>query len=117
LNRLGSAPLGSIENGAWQSDLSNLETEFLRQIIEETTVLRRTLYDVLQAQFQLHGAAWHLNSDDETLPPECQLAVQEAIECLKPLRFVEVRFSEEKLDESARSFLRLCEARAVTSAN
>jgi hypothetical protein len=113
LSRLVSAPLGEIENGAWQSDLSNLETEFLRQIIEETTSLRRTLYDILRAQFHLHGAAWSLDNPRETLPPACQAAVHATIECLQPLRFMEVRFAEATLDDYARDFLRRCEARAA----
>jgi serine/threonine protein kinase/tetratricopeptide (TPR) repeat protein len=112
LNRLLAAPLDEIESGKWQADLTNLEADSLRLNIEETEkLIRIQLYELLDARIYLHKADWSLKDLKKPLPEEGRAAVGQMVDCLKPLRFVEVRFSDTKMDDYLRDYLRACEAR------
>jgi hypothetical protein len=105
LNRLCSTPLAEIESGKWQGNLSNLEADLLRRNIEETRKIRIALYEVLFARIVLHRD-WLQTSARKPLAGDALAAVRQVQECLKPRRFLEVRFSVEELSEDDRLVLR-----------
>ena len=112
LKSMLAAPLEEIENAKWQANLTSLQSDLLRQNIEETEKLvRGQLYELLDARSHLHRTDWPLKDLKKPLPESGRAALRQMVECLKPLRFIEVRFSEEKMDDYTRDYLRTCEAR------
>ena len=86
----------------------------LRLNIEETENIRGQLYKLLDARISLHRDAWKLK-DMKQAPEDFRHAIRQTLDCLKPIRFLEVRFSDVKLDDYLRDFLRACEARQAKS--
>jgi hypothetical protein len=111
LRKLVEAPLADVESGKWHAPLTNLEAESLRLNIEETErSVRGPLFELLEARLYLHAQTWKLK-DNKPLDAEFRQALEQTRNCLKPMRFVEVRFADPKLDDFLRNFLRACEAR------
>jgi serine/threonine protein kinase len=110
LSQLCRAPLAEIESGKWHAALSNLEIEQLRETIEETAAIRGQLYELLDARISLHQADWKLKGQNP-LPADGKASLRLLLDSLKPIRFLEVRFSEVRFDDYVREFLRTCEAR------
>jgi serine/threonine protein kinase len=103
--------LQDLEDRRWSRTISPLEAEWLRRTIEDSESVRMTLYRLLTARLYLHGAEWRLNDAKQPLAEEGQAVARQIVECLKPLRFLELYFGEHKLDDYQRQLLQLCESR------
>jgi hypothetical protein len=106
-----AAPLKDVESGRFGRDLTALETESLRLTIDETTKIRGQLYDLISARIFLHAKEWSLNNPAAPLPPNGRAAISAMVECLKPIRFLEVRLADSRLGDDHRDILRACDKR------